>query len=242
MPRFFTEIIGEREIILDGENATHISRSLRAKIGDELIVCDGKGTDYKTKIVSIDNSTVTAEIIDSHRCVTESPCRITLFQAMPKSDKFELIVQKAVELGVYEIVPVLTEFCVSRPDEKSFNKKLDRYQKIALEAAKQCGRGIIPIVRNIMGYKECIAKMQESETSIMFYENATSALQKELLPQKQSLSVLIGSEGGFSTKEVDFAKENNIKICTMGNRILRCETASFYALSAISYQYENCGI
>ena len=239
MPRFFTDIIGEREIILDGENAKHISRSLRSKIGDELVICDGRGMDYKTKIIEITTDTVTAQILESYSCITESPCDITLFQAMPKSDKLELIIQKAVELGVNKIVPVLSEFCVSRPDEKTFRKKLERYNKIALEAAKQCGRGVIPTVENIASYSECLEQMKLSESSIMFYEHADSSLRQALAPQKKSLAILIGSEGGFSEKEVELARQNNISICTMGHRILRCETASFYALSAISYQYEQ---
>ena len=159
--------------------------------------------------------------------------KLTLFQAMPKSDKMELIVQKAVELGAAEIVPVLTERCVSRPDEKSLEKKRQRWQKIALEAAKQSGRGTIPTIGEALSFKGCIERMKLSDRSFMCYEKGGESLSAENLSGAKSIGLLIGSEGGFEQREADFAAENGIILTGLGKRILRCETAPIAAISII---------
>lgn len=239
MPRFFTDNIGDTTITIVGEDARHISRSLRCKIGESLTVCDGKGMDYTCQIKEICDDSVLLQIDSSQRSIAEPPVEIVLYQAIPKSDKLELIVQKAVELGASKIVPLVSEFCVSRPDDKSASKKADRLNKIAAEAAKQCGRAILPQVDTMLTYKQAVNQMKQSELAIMFYEHATDCLGKVLFQKPKSIAVLIGSEGGFSQSEVQYALDNGVSVCTMGPRILRCETAAFYALSAITYEYEN---
>ena len=169
----------------------------------------------------------------------EPPVRITLYQAMPKGDKLEFIVQKAVELGAAEIVPVLTSRCISRPDPRTMEKKRERLQKIALEAAKQSGRGMIPRVGPLLSWKEALEGMNRDQLAILFYEEAREPLGPLLRSRPASVSLLIGSEGGFSPEEAREAEERGLRPCTMGPRILRCETAPLYALSAITYSYEN---
>lgn len=239
MPRFFTKNISGGSTLIVGEDARHIARSLRCRIGEELTLCDGNGRDYACRITAIEEEQVTLEVLHSQLSKAEPPVALTLYQALPKGDKLDLIVQKAVELGVTAIVPVITRYCVSRPDEKSMEKKRERLQRIALEAAKQSGRGIIPQVQPLMTYPEALAQMVRDACAILFYEDATHPLGSVLATRPKSISMLIGSEGGLSTEEAQAAKEAGLAVCTMGPRILRCETAPMYALSAITYHYEN---
>ena len=169
MPRFFAENCSEKEIILDGENARHIGRSLRMKAGDKLTLCC-EGQDYECVISGFTDSEVFCRVESVHPCESEPVTKLTLFQAMPKSDKAELIVQKAVELGAHEVCFVMTERCVSRPDEKSFKKRLERLNKISLEAAKQCGRGIIPKISGIISFGELISGLSCFDKALMCYE------------------------------------------------------------------------
>jgi 16S rRNA (uracil1498-N3)-methyltransferase len=170
---------------------------------------------------------------------TEPSVKVTLYQAMPKSDKMELIIQKAVELGVSAIVPVQTKRCVSRPDAKSMAKKLERYNRIALEAAKQCGRGRIPQVLPMLDYSEALTAMKADERAFLFYENSTSSFRKELEQKVSSVSIMVGAEGGFEEEEVSKALEQGIASLSLGKRILRCETAPLAALSIIMYETGN---
>lgn len=232
MPRFFIDRPEGANAVITGADAVHIGRSLRMKLGDGITLCFN-GTDYDAKILSISDSRVVCEIISSEPSQTEADIKLTLFQAMPKSDKMELIVQKAVELGAAEIVPVLTERCVSRPDEKSLEKKRQRWQKIALEAAKQSGRGTIPTIGEALSFKGCIERMKLSDRSFMCYEKGGESLSAEILSGAKSIGLLIGSEGGFEQREADFAAENGIILTGLGKRILRCETAPIAAISII---------
>ena len=159
MPRFFVENAGEEAVTLTGENARHAGRSLRMKAGESLTVVCG-GEEYDCVITGFSDSEVYCSVIDRHRCESEPLTRLTLFQAMPKGDKAEFIVQKAVELGVSEIVFVMTGRCVSRPDEKSFAKRRERLMKISLEAAKQCGRGIVPEIRGIISFDDMLENIK----------------------------------------------------------------------------------
>lgn len=239
MPRFFVEAVDGDRSVITGEDARHIARSLRCKIGEELAVCDGIGNDYRCSIADIGDSAVVLEVQECLPSVAEPPIPITLYQAMPKGDKLELIVQKAVELGVHRIVTVITERCVSRPDDKSMAKKLERLSRISLEAAKQSGRGIVPAVEGLLTLDEAIAEMQEQDTAVLFYERATEPLGSVLARQSSSIAILVGSEGGFSPEEAERCSKAGLVVCTMGPRILRCETAPMYALSAITYHLEN---
>lgn len=239
MPRFFTEEITDTTAVITGEDARHIARALRCRVGEELMVCDGRGGDFRCRIASIADDAVGLEVLERTSSAGEPPVDIRLFQALPKGDKLELIVQKAVELGVGTITPVLTEYCVSRPDPKAMEKKRERLNRIALEAAKQSGRGVIPQVTALLTLPQAIVEMGKAQAAILFYENATDPLGAVLASRPGSISLLIGAEGGFASAEVEQARQAGLVVCTMGRRILRCETAPMYALSAITYEYEN---
>ena len=158
---------------------------------------------------------------------------------MPKADKLELIIQKAVELGVDTVTPVMTKRCVSKPDEKSMAKKLERYNRIALEAAKQSGRGKIPQVLPMMDLKSALIEMEKSSCPILFYENATAAAKHVIAQADGEIAILIGSEGGFEEEEVAWAQQSGCHVLSLGKRILRCETAPLAALSIIMYETGN---
>lgn len=232
MPRFFSDDINGNTAIISGSDAVHIGRSLRMRIGDELIICSG-GVEFQTIIQSISDSQVICSIKSSCPSAAEPNIKLTLFQAMPKSDKLDLIIQKAVELGAIRICPVITSRCVSRPDKKSFDKKLLRYRKIALEAAKQSGRGIIPVVSDIIDINECIEAMSKMDLPLICYEKGGKNLQDVGLKSNSTVGLFIGSEGGFEQAEVDRCTDRGIIPIGLGNRILRCETAPISAISII---------
>lgn len=179
------------------------------------------------------------KVLSRSPSVTEPNVSVHLYQAMPKADKLELIIQKAVELGVNSITPVMTRRCVSRPDAKSMKKKLERYNRIALEAAKQSGRGIIPQVNPLLELDQALGQMQQSGCPILFYENATAPARQLLQSATGEISILIGAEGGFDEDEVERAKDAGCSILSLGKRILRCETAPLAALSIIMYETGN---
>lgn len=232
IPKFFSDNITGSNIIISGEDAIHLIRALRVSRGENITVCDMKGNDYHCRVESVDRNEVIAEIISAEPCLAEPKRKITLFQALPKGDKMELIVQKSVELGVCEIVPVFTHRCISRPDGASLEKKIARWQKIAAEAAKQSGRGIIPLIKPAIVFQQAIEQMKLFKTSILFYEQATVPL-KGLLEGHGATAILTGPEGGFEAEEIVTATDAGINICTLGPRILRCETAPLAALSII---------
>lgn len=238
MPRFFVDNISETEAKIAGADAVHIIKSLRMKVGEELILCDKKGFDYECVIDKIDESVI-CNILEKKKCISEPTCKVTLYQAFPKGDKFETIIQKCVELGINEIVPVLTARCISRPDQKSFAKKLERYNKIALEAAKQSGRGIIPKVNNIISFNEAIVRMKSENTAIIFYEGGGQNINKLYIQNESNIGLMIGSEGGFEEAEIEYALKNDIIKVGLGPRILRCETAPIAALAIIMNITEN---
>lgn len=239
MPRFFvTEPFGD-SVVIDGEGARHISRSLRMAVGEEVIVCDTKGNDFLCEIESVADKEVYLKVNSSSKCESEPNVKVTLYQAMPKSDKLELIVQKAVELGVHRIVPVLTSRCISRPDKKSMDKKLDRLNKIALSAAQQSGRGIVPEVSSMISFERAVEEMAKDECPILFYESDGTKLKTLMDASPKSVSIMIGSEGGFEREEVEKAASLGIPAVNLGKRILRCETAPMCALSAIMYATGN---
>ena len=235
MPRFFVENIGEQYAAIENDDAVHIIRSLRMREGDEITLSDQQGYDYKTVIKALDTDRVTVEILEKMQNTTEPKVRTVLYQALPKGDKLEFIVQKAVELGVYRIVPILTKRCISRPKAKAMERKIERLQKIALEAAKQSQRGIVPEIGELMDYADALEAISLSGKGILLYEDATRPLSDVLSPLPDEISIIVGSEGGFSTEEAEAAKEKGLDIISLGNRILRCETAPICALSAISY-------
>lgn len=244
MPRFFTQDITEAGGCITGEDAKHIAKVLRMKVGDELTVCDTKGRDYDCMIEEIGAGEVRLKVLSVAPSQSEPDVRVHLYQAMPKADKMETIIQKAVELGAVSITPVMTRRCVSRPDAKSMDKKLVRYNRIALEAAKQCGRGVVPPVLPLLELPQALEQMQRTGCPILFYENATAPAKQVIAKARESvkeleIAVLIGAEGGFDEDEVALAREHGCHILSLGKRILRCETAPLAALTILMYETGN---
>ena len=239
MPRFFVNEIDEENIILTGSNANHIGRSLRMKTGEEITVCCC-GFDYNCEISKITDDTVFLKLKEKIRCASEPDIEVTLFQAIPKLDKLEYIIQKSVELGVSHIVPVLTRRCISRPNDKDFNKKLSRLNKIAEEAAKQSGRGIIPDVKSIVSYKNSLEQIKKLDKTIFLYEEQGGKNFSELnFENTRTIGLFIGSEGGFDREEAQAAFDMGAKQVWLGKRILRCETAPITAMSILMFLTNN---
>lgn len=232
MQKLFVENINDEKIILDGESARHIAKSLRMRVGDVICVTDGGGDDYGCQIEEITKDEVVLKVCYKQACESEPSCRVTIYQGVPKSSKMEDIIQKCVELGVCEIVPTLTKRCVSRPDDKTAGKKNQRYQKIALEAAQQSGRGIVPKIENMKTLRQAIAE-DESDVKIVFYEGGGEKLADIVKPDTESVSIFIGPEGGFEQEEVEQIEASDGVRATLGKRILRTQTAPVAALTAI---------
>lgn len=239
MAWFFTEenILTDNYVIT-GENAKHIEKSLRMKVGEELTLCTPDNTQCNCVITNIAPQQVYVDIKEKVPCENEPDVKITLYQALPKGDKMDYIVQKCVELGISEIVPVISARCISRPDEKSLKKKTTRWQKIALQAAMQSRRGIIPEVKDALTFKQAVQNA-DHDTNIIFYECGGDSVKTIIKDDVKSIGMFIGSEGGFEEQEVQSVLENGGKSATLGKRILRAETAPLAALSIIMYQTGN---
>lgn len=239
MPRFFVN-----EPIIDifkitGDDAFHIMKSLRMKVNELIVLCHN-GMDYICKIIDFDKSSVLVKLIEKKVCDAEPCLKVTLFQGIPKGDKMDLIVQKAVEVGVCNIIPVITERCISRPDERSLTKKVQRWQKIALEAAKQSGRGIIPEVKYAAWFSDAVNLAGQFDKVIVFYEGGGIPIYKAIGNMRiGSIAIFIGPEGGFEQHEVDMIKNVNGDVCSLGNRILRTETAAIVSTALIIYEHER---
>lgn len=239
MPRFFLPVCeGDHFINITGDDARHIGRSLRMKKG-EILTVTCQGVDYTCSISSITETNVTLEIISAEHCQAEPTVKLTLYQALPKSDKLEFIIQKAVELGASAIVPVMTRRCVARMTERDFERKIVRFEKIAHEAAKQSGRGIIPKIMPVINFREAVEKMKNDECAVMLYENGGVHFSETNVKDSKSISILVGSEGGFDEEEAEYAKESGITPVWLGKRILRCETAPVTAISIAMFLTKN---
>ena len=238
MVRFFvTE--GELDnsfLTLIGDNAAH-AKVLRLKTGEKVLVCDGQGQECICTVSDVVPDRISLVVDSRQESETEAAVRVSIYMAFPKADKLEHVIQKATELGAYEIVAFPSSRCVSRPDDKSIAKKLDRWQKIAASAAEQSGRGRIPRVRVLPSYDAALTEAVKADKAILFYENERATTLRMALEEKPfaSISLLTGPEGGLEEKEVEKAKEKGLQICTLGRRILRCETAPLCALSAVMY-------
>ncbi|ABX42664.1 16S rRNA (uracil(1498)-N(3))-methyltransferase [Lachnoclostridium phytofermentans] len=246
MQRFYIEStnISDTTIRIEGADVNHIKNVLRMKIGEKLIACDGQGIDYCCIIAEFEKDNIILSISERKKTDTELPAKLILFQGLPKKDKMELIVQKAVELGAYEIVPVMMKRTIVKlEDKKKEQKKLERWQAIAEGAAKQSGRGFIPRVHEIVSYQEAIKMASECDLSILPYECASGINEtRALINQskgKDSIGIMIGPEGGFAEDEVDLAKEHGIIPVTLGKRILRTETAGLTILSYLMLTLEE---
>lgn len=238
MTRFFVskeELKGEF-LVLTGENATH-AKVLRLKSGEQVMVCDGAGKECLCTVSDISAEQVCLVVDHRQDAASEPKVKASIYMAFAKGDKLEHVIQKATELGAYEIVAFPSARCVSKPDDKSLRKKLERWQKIAASAAEQSGRGCIPQVVTIDSYKAAITRAKEADLAILFYENERANTLKNTLqatPYK-SVSLLTGPEGGLAPEEVQMAIDAGLQVCTLGTRILRCETAPLCALSAVMY-------
>lgn len=238
MTRFFVapEEMEGSSICLVGENAAH-AKVLRLKAGEEVMVCDGRGNECLCCVETAESGQYVLSVVKRGISETEAGVRVSVYMALPKADKLEHVIQKATELGAYEIVTFPTARCVSRPDEKSLSKKLDRWQKIAASAAEQSGRGRIPQVVVLPSYAAALKRAAECDKAIVFYENEHATTLRQALESApyQSVSILSGPEGGFEESEITQAREAGLQVCTLGRRILRCETAPLCGLSAIMY-------
>lgn len=240
MAWFFSEDeINSESFVLSEENSKH-ARVLRLREGEEFTVVTPSGMQHTCAVKKF-SACCEAEVVESRLCENEPDVFVTLFQALPKGDKMDYVVQKCVELGVSRIVPMLTSRCVSRPDEKSLGKKIARWQKIALQAAMQSRRGIIPEVCSCVGFERAAKLSEESEKTIFFYEMGGESVKNILAEKPGSIAMFIGSEGGFSEDEAKLITESGARAATLGKRILRAETAPLAALSVIMYQTDNFG-
>lgn len=241
MTRFFipAEQMQPNFITLTGSNAAH-ANVLRLKNGEQVLVCDGEGSECVCTVSDISKEQVCLVVQKRQQSATEACVDVRIYMAFPKADKLEHVIQKATELGAAEIIAFPSVRCVSRPDEKSLKKKIERWQKIAESAAEQSGRGRIPKVTVLSSFKQAIDHAAQADKTILFYENEKATTLSMALSGSQfrTISILTGPEGGLDEREVAAAKDMGMEICTLGSRILRCETAPLCALSAIMY---HCG-
>ena len=222
--------------VLTGENAQH-AKVLRLKAGEEVLVCDGEGNECLCAVSDVSDGQISLVVKKRQTSESEAAVKVSVYMAFPKGDKLEHVIQKATELGAYEIIAFPSARCVSRPDEKSLKKKLERWQKIAASAAEQSGRGAIPQVLTLNSYKAALERAAKADKALLFYENERATTLKMALQSGayQSVSLLTGPEGGLEEKEVQQAMDAGLQVCTLGKRILRCETAPLCALSAVMY-------
>ena len=245
MYRFYIseEQIRENEITIEGSDVNHIRNVLRLEVGDWVVACDGKDRDYVSRIHGMEKDAVLLRVEKVRPTGTELPTRITLFQGIPKKDKMEFIIQKSVELGVYEIVPVMMKRCVVKLDDKKAKKKQERWQGIAESAAKQCDRGMIPRVHEPVTMEEAIDMARELDYNMIPYELQDGIDDsREIVAHactQDSVGIFIGPEGGFEADEVEQAMACGMEAMTLGKRILRTETAGMALLSILMFQMQQ---
>lgn len=238
MHQFFieSEQVGKEYVTIVGSDVNHIRNVLRMKPGEKIRVSTTQGQDYFCKIAEVGADFVQADILEEEAPNTELLSKIYLFQAIPKGDRMETVIEKAVELGVYEIIPVDMKFCVVKLDEKKAANKIRRWQAIAESAAKQSKRSLIPQIHPVMRYKDAIAYATECDVNLVPYENERGmAATKEALDQLQpgqSVSIMIGPEGGFAPEEIDAVREQ-MQVISLGKRILRTDTAAITTMSMV---------
>ena len=245
MQHFFVspQQVKEEKIYVEGSDVNHIKNVLRMKLGEKLTVNDGEGWQYLCEVESYEADMAVLHIVEKSKAGTELASRIYLFQGLPKQDKMELIVQKAVELGAYQVIPVSTKRAVVKLDAKKAGKKVERWQQIAVSAAKQAGRGIVPTVGEVCTYAQALKMAEELDVVLIPYELAegieeTKKIIAGIRPG-QSVGVFIGPEGGFEEEEVKLAMEAGAKPVTLGRRILRTETAGLTTLSLLMFHLEG---
>ena len=256
MDRFFVEPndvdLDNGKLYIYGEDVKHITKVLRYSQGDKLEVCDGNNNEYICEITDFDKDSVELDIVEKVDINRESKIRVRLYQGLPKNTKMDIILQKLTECGVSEIILVNTERTVVNLNDKKADKKLERWERIMYEAAKQSKRGIVPKLSGILSFKEALEDMKNNDINISPYEEEKSLGIKEVLASKEvkelveskdevSVGIFIGPEGGFSERENEIIKENNIPSVTMGPRIFRTETASIAATVITMYELGDVG-
>ena len=242
MRRFFTEpenISGNHVKII--EDASHITRVLRMEVGENILVFDGTGYEYTVKLTDLNQKECHGEILDKKFSEQEPSVKITTFQGLPKSGKMESIIQKSVELGATSIIPTATDRCVVKLDQKGKKEKTKRWNKVSMEAAKQCGRGLVPVVEEPISFSEAVSHMKEMDLALMPYEvlgHQGECSLKNILKENngKKIGILIGPEGGFTEQEASFAQDNNIHLIGLGKRILRTETVASAMTAMIMYE------
>ena len=247
MPKFFVKSnqIEDNKIEIIGNDVNHIKNVLRKQINDEIEVCDFESKkNFNCKIEKIDENSIICGIIEINKNCCESNIELTIYQGLPKADKMELIIQKSVELGVKEIVPIKMKRCIVKLDGKDEIKKIQRWQKISEVAAKQCQRDIIPEIKKITTIKEIARCSENYDALIVAYENEKDYTLKECLKNIQKndiikIALVIGPEGGLDPEEVTLLQQNGAKIVTLGKRILRTETVALNVASIIMYELES---
>lgn len=240
--RFFVanENIKDQKVVITGQDAHHLINVLRKKVGDEIEILDSCANCFLAKIVALKNNSVTCELISKKSKKTELPLKVTLFQCLPKAKKMDYILEKCTELGVFQIVPVISERSVVKLDQAQAAKKVARWNEITRSAAEQAGRVILPKVQPVLKLEEALTT-QQHDLKLIPWETENQTSLKFLLRQQknlQKLAIFIGPEGGFSQKEIKCAQENSVIPVTLGPRILRTETAGLFTLAAISYEFE----
>ena len=245
MYQFFieNENVSDGFVTIEGSDVNHMKNVLRMKPGERIRVSTRDGRAYFCEVAELTDLFVLADILEQDEEGTELPCKIYLFQGLPKSDKMELIIQKAVELGVYEVIPVAMKNCVMKLDEKKAKSKITRWQAIAESAAKQSGRSICPEVALPLSFAEAIQESGSADRILVPYENARGMAatkeQVEAVRPGMDIAVFIGPEGGFEETEVEEAKAAGFYPVSLGKRILRTETAGLTMLSILMYQMET---
>ncbi len=242
MPRFFIQPAQKTDSVITilGEDARHIARSLRMAVGEEITVADGSGMIDTCRLTSIHDDRVEAEILSVRRGESEPPYALTLFMAYPKGDKLETVVQKAVELGAARIIPFESERCIKRPAAEKQPRITERLNRIAEEAAKQCGRARLPVVEPPVSFSAMLDRARGADLALFCYEGAETVSLMRVLPPTppHSVAAVVGCEGGFSPIEADRARNAGFHMVNLGPRILRCETAPDYVLAALSCRWE----
>lgn len=244
MYQFFVEEgqVGREFITITGSDVNHIKNVLRMRTGEKIRVSSTSGQDYFCAITELTDDFVQADILDECASSTELPAKIYLFQALPKGDRMEYVIQKAVELGVYEIIPVAMKYCVVKLDEKKAAAKVKRWQAISESAAKQSKRSLIPQIHPVMSYRDALTYARNCDINIVPYENedgmaGCAAVLKKIKPGN-TVSILIGPEGGFSGEEIEAVRED-MDIISLGRRILRTDTAAICSMSMLMLHLEG---
>lgn len=237
------QIVGKK-VYITGKDVNHIKNVLRMKVGEELALSNGiDSNEYRVQIAELGDSEILCDLLFIKEDGVELPISVRLYQGLPKSDKMELILQKAVELGVHSVTPVATKRAVVKLDEKKEKSKLARWQGISEAAAKQSKRAIIPLVNPVLSFKEAIKEVSDFEVKIIPYEMADDMVKtREIIKSIQpgdKVAVFIGPEGGFDEEEIEFALSNGVTPITLGKRILRTETAGMTVMSILMYELEG---